>query len=86
MSFRPAVHTNRHRETAIAYRVERGTVYFVTMRAGTIDVEHLSVQRFVDEFSLVLPYPVRRAAKRYLNSVLAKTDRARKALRSVANS
>lgn len=76
-----SVHLSLNRVSAIALGAAKGKVHFVTLRSGLVTVESLPVTRFVAEFPIVLQaYPVRRAARVYLQSPLEKTAPARRAL------
>lgn len=72
------------RHTAIVYRVGRSTCYIVHLVEGTIDAMHMQISDFTRKYCGRWPaYPVRRAARIYLNSQLPKTDAAAKLLRAL---
>jgi hypothetical protein len=70
------VYLNHNRHSAVMVRQDHNGVWFLTMMDGTIEVRHLSVERFLHEFSVFLEfYPVNRALRIYRDSTFERDDR-----------
>lgn len=81
------VYQTANRSSAIAYQVSKSKVAFLTFINGIVEHHVWSHDRFAHEFEFALPdYPLRRAARIYLNSFLTKTDNAARALRAILRS
>lgn len=86
------VYQNHNSFAALVVRVGAETVHYITMRkweqgsctSGPIVMQVESHAEFVREFKFYLPhYPLRRAARIFLESYQHKTDEARRELRAV---
>jgi hypothetical protein len=78
------VYQSHNRSSAIVYKIAKGTVHFISMRKGVIDIEHMGIQLFAREFCYALPdYPVRRAARIYTGSFLMREPAADRVLRAI---
>lgn len=81
------VYMDRHRYTCIVPRACKRTVDSVAMTGSGIAVEHRGAEAFLFRYRVAMPdYPVRRAARIYLNSTLPKDPAALLALRSIVSS
>ena len=78
------VYLDSHRSSAIVTSVAHGKVQAVCLRGTGIEIQSCSDERFAHDFSIALPhYPIRRAARIYLNSPIPKTDKAERELRAL---
>lgn len=84
---RTGVYLDENRSTAIVYKVDHLSVscIFLGGRRG-ITNDTVGADRFAKRFCVFLPaYPVRRAARIYLNSTIPKDAAAEKVLRVLIN-
>jgi len=81
----PGIYYNEHRNVAIVSKASTRAVQFITMVNGAaVEVTRWSVDRFLHEFIVHAPsYPMRRAARIFLNSFMPKTLDAERALRAL---
>jgi len=78
------VYLDPHRSSAIVTNVANGKVQAVYLRGTGIEMESCSDERFAHDFCIALPhYPIRRAARIYLNSPIPKAATAERELRAL---
>lgn len=78
------VFQTQNNSSAIVIAISRTKVQFVTFMDGEVEVKTMSHDVFRHTFAFALPhYPVRRAARIYLNSFLTKTEEAERVLRAL---
>lgn len=78
------VYQSRERHSAIVVAVSKLQVQFITFMDGPVEVRTWGKVPFADTFAFRLDgYPVRRAARIYLNTLFTKTEEATRLLRAL---
>lgn len=77
----PGVYLNARRDSALLFRVDDGTAYYVANVDGKFDVHSAPIATFGRTYTLHLPdYPMRRCARVYGDSLFTRTPNAQRVI------